>query len=225
MARILLIEDDGALMELMSLAFFKEGYEAHYAFNGQEGYEKILSLHPDLVILDLMLPVLNGVEVLKKATAHPVARRIPVIVVTGHADKPGMLEETIKAHGAVEYLRKPFELRELIRLAARVLAKSPGKTQAVETVQKGAVRLDIRYRTVWVGDKLLATLSPQKASLLRLLIEAAGPVRKEKILAALWGATGRVSALEKTVQRLREDFGRVEGRRIQTAADGYELVG
>ncbi|MBI5883168.1 MAG: response regulator transcription factor [Elusimicrobia bacterium] len=225
MARILIVEDDGALMELMSLAFFKEGYEAHYAFNGQEGYEKILSLHPDLVVLDLMLPVLNGADVLKKMTAHPVARRIPVIVVTGHGDKPGMLEETIKAHGAVEYLRKPFELRELIRLAARTLAKVPSVSSSAESVQKGSVRLDVRYRTVWVADKLLATLSPQKAAVLRLLIESAGPVPKAKILLAVWGPTGGVSALEKTMQRLREDLGEAEGKRIQTAADGYELVG
>ncbi|MBI5622318.1 MAG: response regulator transcription factor [Elusimicrobia bacterium] len=225
MARVLIVEDDGALMELMSLAFFKEGYEAHYAFNGQEGYEKILSLHPDLVILDLMLPVLNGVDVLRKMTAHPVARRIPVIVVTGYGDKPGMLEETIKAHGAVEYLRKPFELRELIGLAARTLAKVPKLTAAAESVEKGAVRLDVRYRTVWIGDKLAATLSPQKAAVLRLLIEAQGPVAKSKILLAVWGPTGRIAALEKTIQRLREDLGPAEGKRLQTAADAYELVG
>ncbi|MFA6317532.1 MAG: response regulator transcription factor [Elusimicrobiota bacterium] len=225
MARILIVEDDGALMELMSLAFFKEGYEAHYAFNGQEGYEKILSLHPDLVVLDLMLPVLNGAEVLKKMTAHPVARRIPVIVVTGFGDKPGMLEETIKAHGAVEYLRKPFELRELIRLAARTLAGSPAPLTSAESVQKGKVRLDVRYRTVWVEDKLLATLTPQKAAVLRLLVESSGPVAKARILHAVWGPTGKVSALEKTVQRLREDLGPVEGKRLVTAADGYEFAG
>ncbi|MBI5208536.1 MAG: response regulator transcription factor [Elusimicrobia bacterium] len=225
MARLLIIEDDGALMELMSVTFFKEGYEAHYAFNGKEGYEKALALHPDVIILDLMLPVMSGIDVLKKVSVHPIARSIPVIVVTGYGDRPEALEETIRSHGAVDYLRKPFELGVLVRTVARVLGRAPVKTEKTGRLSKGAVGLDVRYRTVWIDDKLVATLSPQKAAVLKLLLAAPGPVKKESLLAEVWGNTGQVSALEKTIQRLREDLGPAEGRRIQTAADGYELIG
>lgn len=224
MARILIIEDDGDLQQLLSLALNQEGYEVHYAFNGKEGYDKMLQLQPDLVILDLMMPVLNGVEVIRLVTANTLVKDIPLVVMTAHGDKTEMLEGSIKAQGVRAYLRKPFELSDFKSLARRMLQQYPRKAVASSLVAKGAVRLDTRFRTVWIDDRLVTTLTPVKASLLRLLIEAKGPIKKEKLLAAVWGKDGQNSALEKAVSRLRDDFGD-EGRRIQTSPDGYELVG
>lgn len=224
MARILIIEDDGDLQQLLSLALYREGYETHYSFNGQEGYDKVLSLHPDLILLDLMLPVLNGMEVLRLLSTNASVRDIPVIVMTGHGDRTDMLEKTIKISGAREYLRKPFVLKEMVAAIARLLAQYPRKPTEPSEVAKGEVRLDLKFRTVSVKGRHLATLSPMKTKLLRMLLEAKGPVSKERLIHALWAAGGKAAALEKLVQRLREDLG-TEARRLQTAADGYELVG
>ena len=71
---------------------------------------------------------------------------------------------------------------------------------------------------------MVATLSPMKASVLQLLLESKGPVKREKILQSVWGDSNSAAALEKTIQRLREDLG-PEGRRLQTTAEGYEIVG
>ncbi len=224
MARVLIIEDDGDLQHMLSIALNQEGYEVHYAFNGKEGYEKILSVQPDVILLDLMMPILNGVEVIKLVTTNTMIKDIPIIVMTAHGDKADMLESSIKAQGVREYLRKPFEIAEMKRQIKRMIAQYPRKSAAPAQVAKGAIRLDVKFRTVWINDKMIATLSPTKASVLKILLDAKGPVKREKILTAVWGAKGSASALEKTIQRLREDFGS-EGQRIQTVSDGYELIG
>src|SRR5262249_6808447 len=108
MARILSIEDDEDEQHLIGQALFSAGYEVHYAWNGQEGYEKILSLNPDLILLDLMLPRLNGVEILKRLQQNKAAEAIPVIVITVFGDEANLLGESVEALGAADYLRKPI---------------------------------------------------------------------------------------------------------------------
>jgi DNA-binding response OmpR family regulator len=224
MARVLIIEDDGDLQHMLSIALNQEKYQVDYAFNGKEGYEKILSLQPDVVLLDLMMPVLNGVEVIKLVTTNTLVRDIPIIVMTAHGDKADMLESSIKAQGVREYLRKPFEIAEMKSMIRRMLTQYPRKAAAPVIVAKGVVRLDTKFRTVWINDKMIATLSPTKSSVLKLLLESKGPVKRDKLLSSVWGDEGSAAALEKTIQRLREDFG-AEGQRIQTASEGYELIG
>lgn len=224
MAKLLIIEDDGDLQQVLSVAFNRAGYELHYAFNGKEGYDKMIALQPDVVLLDLMMPILNGIEVIKLAATNTSLKDIPIIVMTGHGDKEAMLEHSIKAQGVRAYLKKPFELKEMTALVKRMLAQYPRNPMTASEVAKGAVRLDVKFRTVWVNDRMLATLSPMKASVLQILLGSKGPVKREKLLQAVWGEEGSVPALEKTIQRLREDLGD-EGRRLQTTAEGYEIVG
>lgn len=223
-AKILIIEDDGDLQQLLSVFFNRQGYEIHYAFNGKEGYEKMISLQPDVALLDLMMPVLNGIEVIKLVTTNTSLKDIPIIVMTGHADKADMLEHSIKAQGVRAYLRKPFELSEMGSLVRRMLQRYPRNPVTAAQVAKGEVRLDIKFRTVWVADRMVATLSPMKASVLHLLLESKGAVKRDKILQSVWGDSSSAAALEKTIQRLREDLG-AEGRRLQTTAEGYEIIG
>ncbi len=223
-AKILIIEDDGDLQQLLSVFFNRQGYEVHYAFNGKEGYEKMIAMQPDVALLDLMMPVLNGIEVIKLVTTNTSLKDIPIIVMTGHTDKADMLENSIKAQGVRAYLRKPFELAEMGTLVRRMLSRYPRNPVTTAEVAKGEVRLDIKFRTVWVNDRMVATLSPMKASVLQLLLESKGAVKREKILQSVWGDSSSAAALEKTIQRLREDLG-PEGRRLQTTAEGYEIVG
>jgi len=225
MPRLLIIEDDGDLQQVLSFAFNREGFEIHYAFNGKEGYNKILSIQPDLVLLDLMLPILSGVDVIKMVISNTSVRDIPIVVMTAHSDKADMLEQSIRAHGVREYVRKPFEIKSLISLVKRLIAQYPRTPAAPAEVAKGEVRLDTRFRTVWIAGQTVTSLPPTRADVLRMLIEAKGAVKREKIMSAVWGAGDHVSALEKTSQRLREDLGAEGGKRIQTTEDGYELIG
>ncbi len=224
MARLLIIEDNGEFQQLLSLTFFREGYEVYYAFNGKEGYDKLLAVRPDLVLLDLMMPVLNGVEVIKLVNANTAVRDTPILVMTAHGDKADLLESSILAQGAVEYVRKPFELAHLKAVVRRLLAQSPRRAAASAEAVKGSLRLDLKLRTLWIDDRNAGSLPPTRAEVLRVLLEANGPVAREKLLREVWGDEGSVAALEKTIQRLREDLGPEESRRLQTTEDGYELV-
>jgi two-component system phosphate regulon response regulator PhoB len=171
-----------------------------------------------------MMPVLNGVEVIKLVVSNTLVRDIPIIVMTAHGDKADMLESSIKAHGVREYLRKPFEIGNMKSLIKRMLVQYPRRPVAPSQVAKGVVRLDTQFRTLWVNDKMVATLTPTKSKLLQTLIEARGPVKRDKLLSDVWGKDGSPSALEKAIQRLRQDLGE-HANRLQTAADGYELIG
>ncbi|MBI3564618.1 MAG: response regulator transcription factor [Elusimicrobia bacterium] len=225
MARLLIIEDNGDLQQLLSTVFNKEGYEVHYAFNGQEGYDKILALQPDVVLLDLMMPVLDGLGVLKLVSTNTAVRDIPIVVMTAHGDRPEMLEQTMRDQGVREYVRKPFEMTEIRGAVRRLLAQYPRKPSAPSQVAKGRVRLDVKLRTVWLDDRRVATLAPTRAEVLRLLLQAPGAVTRERLLKEVWGADGSVAALEKTVSRLREDLGAEISPLLQTTDAGYELVG
>ena len=225
MARILIIEDNGELQQLLSLTFTREGFDVHYAFNGKEGYDKILSLQPDVILLDLMMPVLNGMEVIKLVSTNTSVRDIPIIVMTAHSDHADMLEHSNNAPGVREYVRKPFEFAHMKKVVNRLLSQYPRKPRDVTQVAKGQVRLDTKMRTLWIDDKRVATLPPTRAEVLRVLLEASGAVKREKLLTEVWGDEGSVAALEKTIQRLREDLGTSQAQRLQTTPEGYELVG
>src|ERR1700757_2645232 len=145
MAKVLIIEDDGDLQQILSLTLSRDGYELHYAFNGKEGYDKMVSLQPDVVLLDLMLPVLNGAEIMKMVATNTLVRDIPIIVMTAHGDKADMLESSIKAHGVREYLRKPFEISKLKSTIRRMLSQYPRHAETPAHIAKGVVRLDTQF--------------------------------------------------------------------------------
>lgn len=224
MARILSIEDDPDVQHLLGLALHQEGYEIHYAFTGPEGYEKVLSLNPDIVLLDMMLPGWNGVEVLRRVRANKAVSDVPVIVVTAYSEDPAFVEGSLKTLGIVEYIRKPLVLDDLLRLIRRVLADRKPRGSVEKGLRKGVVRLDPKLRTVWVNDRLVATLAERRFSLLKALLESRGAVGREDLLKRVWGNSTEINVLEKTIQRLREDLG-TESARVQTTSDGYELIG
>ena len=223
MARILVIEDDAAIQQLLGMALYRAGHEPHYAFNGLEGHDKILTLQPDLITLDLLLPGLSGAEILKRVAANTMVCDIPIIIITGADDRPDLIEENLRRLGVREYIRKPFDVNTLLAAVRRIIAQYPRHAPAPSQVAKGLISLDTRFHTVRVGDRVLGTVSPLKAQLLRLLIESKGPVTRERLMTA-WNDKASTAALEKMIQRLREDFG-PEARRIQTTPQGYELIG
>ncbi len=228
MTRILSIEDDPEMQHLIGEVLFKLGYEIHYSWNGRDGYEKMLMLRPDLVLLDLMLPIMNGVEVLEKMRGHVAVRHIPVIVLSAYGDESSSLERSIMALEVAHYIRKPFSVGDLVDRVKNTLAQSQrggppqGSRKKVQEILKGVVRLDVQFMTVWIKGRLVATLSPKNFALLKRLTESAGPVSQEELMRDLSYANRDM--LKKAVQRLRKELGDSEAkRRIWTSPDGYEL--
>ncbi|MFA6316265.1 MAG: response regulator transcription factor [Elusimicrobiota bacterium] len=223
MARILSVEDDPDLQQLVSFALQNEGYEVHYAFTGKEGYEKAIQLNPDLILLDMMLPILSGVEVLKLLMKNKTAREIPVIVLTAYAQDANFVESAIRAMGAVEYLRKPVRIEELVRCIRRTLASRHARTDPNLRLEKGSVRIDPKYRSVWIDDKMIAILPSKRFELLFALVQHSGEAAWQTLARTIWGREGTKNDVEKAVQRLREDLGPEHGLLVKTTDNGYRL--
>ncbi|MDE2489686.1 MAG: response regulator transcription factor [Elusimicrobia bacterium] len=222
MPGILSVEDDPEFQQLVSRILRNQGFEVHYAFTGPEGYEKSLALRPDLILLDLMLPGLNGAEVIKLLKRHKETREIPVIVLTAYPFDAGGFETEIRALGPIEYLRKPVRSEELVGRIKRLLADRGGAS-APPVLERGAFRLFPETRSARVGARMVANLGPKRFEVLFHLVQSGGELRWEDLVVRVWGPDGTKNDLEKTVSRLREDLG-TEGYRLTTTRAGYQLI-
>lgn len=223
MARVLSVEDDGDFQQLLGATLRRHGFEVYYAFDGEEGYEKALAVRPDLILLDMMLPLANGAEVLSRMRRNPALQETPVVVVTAHFNRLDFLERKVRKLGAVAYLRKPVRIDEFLPLARRILGARRAAPSARE-VARAPVRFDPGSRAVWIEDRLVGVLTPRRAQLLAALLEAPGEVARERLIARVWRGRANKNALEKAVQRLRQALGPEGSALIVTTESGYRFL-
>ncbi|MFB8003617.1 response regulator [Nocardia sp. NPDC056000] len=198
--RILVIDDDQALVEMLSIVLRGEGYSPTSAGDGMQGLRDAYAQRPDLVVLDLMLPSLNGFDLLQKLRR---VSDVPVIVLTAKSD----LDDKVfgLTLGADDYLVKPFKVKELIARIARTLQRHSSQSWAQEVYDDGLLRLDSMTQQVSVnGSPLPLTLLQFR--LLEILVRNAGVVQPvRKILAKAWDdPTGQdADRVKFAVTRLR----------------------
>ena len=121
MPKVLIIEDDPLMIRLYQKVFKFEGYDVEVAANGEEGLQKVASFTPTLVLLDIMMPKMNGLEVLEKMKADEKTKKIPVVVLTNLAGQQDA--ETAIAKGAVKYIVKSeYEPKEVVKMVKEILA-------------------------------------------------------------------------------------------------------
>ena len=123
MPRILSIEDDVDLQQVVAYVLKKKGWEVVFAYDGKDGLEKALELKPDLILLDMMLPGLNGIEVITQLKAHATTREIPVVVMTAFPSDAQFIESVAVAMGAVKYLAKPVHIDVLVKTVEDLLPR------------------------------------------------------------------------------------------------------
>jgi DNA-binding response OmpR family regulator len=183
MARILLVEDEPDMVLGLKDNFEFEGYEVITAADGAEGLEKARRERPDLVILDIMLPKLSGLEVCRTLRSEGVS--VPVLMLTARgqeSDKVAGLEL-----GADDYVTKPFSIKELLARVKAILRRVEGGPKRLARYAFSDVELDFEiYRAKKGGQPL--ELSPREFELLRYLIERKGEtVSRDKLLEDVWG--------------------------------------
>ena len=179
---ILIVEDETTLAEAVAYSLGQEGFSVFLAAEGPGALRSFEEHHPDLVILDLMLPGINGWDLFKafrKQRSH-----VPVVMLTARADEPDRVAGL--EMGADDYVTKPFSMRELVARVRAVLRRAT--TEAAPTVlQKGPIRLDADRHEVAVNDQPIV-FSPKEFALLEYLMRHCGRVRsREDILQAVWG--------------------------------------
>jgi two-component system, OmpR family, response regulator RegX3 len=201
-ARILVVEDEEALADSVRYNLEREGYAVSVAGDGRRAIERFHTESPSLVILDLMLPELSGLDVCRMIRAES---NVPIIMVTAkdsEADKVAGLEI-----GADDYVTKPFSVRELVsrvRANLRRVRAQPAPP-AEEVLTGGPVRMDVGRHEVTVEDEVVA-LPPKEFELLETLLRRKGRLlTREFLIEEVWGADyfGDTRTLDVHVKRLR----------------------
>jgi two-component system alkaline phosphatase synthesis response regulator PhoP len=213
--RILVVDDELPIVELLSYNLKRANYEVLIARDGEEALRVAREEQPDLVILDLMLPKLDGLEVCRALRRE---RDIPIIMLTARdteVDRVVGLEL-----GADDYVVKPFSVRELLARVRNVLHRTATKAPAAArpVVRAGSLAVDPNRHESHLGDVLLA-LTPLEFDLLYTLADHAGQVlHREQLLEQVWGYddASDVRLVDSAVKRLR--------RKLRQAMPGHELV-
>ena len=205
--RILVVDDERPIAEILKFSFEREGFEVEMAFDGEEAVAKARASDFDLVILDIMLPKLDGFSVCREIRRFST---VPILMLTAKEDE---VDKVLGLElGADDYVTKPFSPRELIaRVRAilrrtRVAESSRSRTAADEILREGDITINLTSYEVRKGDRLLE-LTPQEFELLRFLMAHAGQVfSREALLQEVWGYDyyGDVRTVDVTVRRLRE---------------------
>ena len=205
MARnILVVEDDNNISDLIRMYLEKEGFEVRIAADGGKAVEEFKAREPDLVLLDVMLPKMDGMEVCQQIREFS---DVPIIMLTAKGedmDKILGLE-----YGADDYITKPFNILEVkarIKAILRRNSKASAKTEASSRIETGDMRMDCDSRSLFIHDKEVY-LTAKEFDLLELLVLNPNKVySRETLLNTIWGYDypGDARTVDVHVRRLRE---------------------
>jgi len=183
MARILIIEDETPMRTALHDVIEAEGYRAITAADGDSGLQRALDEKPDLILLDIMMPKLDGYEVC--AELRRLANPVPILMLTAK----GQVEDRVTGldAGADDYLVKPFSTEELLARIRALLRRHQKQNKAPAKLKLGDVEVDLARQTVVRGKKAIH-LTAKEFAMLRLMAESPGePVTRERFLDVVWG--------------------------------------
>ena len=201
MARLLLVEDDGAIAAPLARALGRDGHEVESVGCGEVALDRFKRGGIDLIVLDVGLPGIDGIEVCRRI--RRTDSDLPIVMLTARSEE---LDAVLGLDaGADDYVTKPFRLAELLARVRANLRRLPEGDDLVE----GPVRVDVAARRAWVDDAEVA-LSPKEFDLLTLLVRHAGTVvRREQIMEEVWDEHwfGSTKTLDMHVSWLRRKLG------------------
>lgn len=219
---IYIVEDDKNIREIEMFALKNSGYAVEEFENAKSFFSRSAEKVPDLVLLDIMLPDMDGLEIVKKLRSRPDTVRVPIILVTAKTtelDKVKGLDI-----GADDYLTKPFGVMELIS-RVKVLLRRSRALQDDKQMVLGDITLDSERREVHVGGEL-CELTFKEFELLKLLMVNAGIVlHRDTIMSDVWGTDyeGESRTLDMHIKTLRQKLGEA-GNMIKTVRNvGYKM--
>ena len=222
MSVIYIVEDDKNISEIESYALKNSGYQVDSFENAKTFWSRCQERKPDLVLLDVMLPDSDGIEVLKKIRRNPDLKRVPVIMVTAKSseiDKVKGLD-----NGADDYITKPFGIMELIS-RVKALLRRMNQDEEEKQLEFQNIVLDCEKRQVML-DGQLCELTYKEFELLKLFLQTAGIVMtRENIMEKVWGIDfeGESRTLDMHIKTLRQKLGDA-GKHIKTVRNvGYRI--
>lgn len=207
MPKILVIDDEKDIVELISYNLEKEGFSVLKAYDGETALQRVKAQKPDLIILDLMLPEISGLDVCKAVRNNPATANLPIIMLTAKAEE---VDKIIGLEmGADDYITKPFSIKELIaRVRAMLRRRDNNKIPQKEEFKYGGLRINyVSYEVFVDGEKV--TLSPTELKLIFFFSRNPGRVyTRNQILDHVWGDDTFVTprAVDVHIKRLRSQI-------------------
>ncbi|KAF0158689.1 MAG: Phosphate regulon transcriptional regulatory protein PhoB (SphR) [Syntrophaceae bacterium] len=208
MTKILIVDDEQDIADLISYNLEKEGYSTIKAYDGGDVLKTVKTQKPDLVILDLMLPHMNGMDICRAVRANPETAHLPIIMLTAKSDE---VDKIIGLEiGADDYMTKPFSVKELIARVRTILRRSQegNKTTVRETFEFGGLAINYASCSVTVEGRPVK-LSPTELKLLFFLSRNPGRVySRDQILDHVWGDDTFITdrAVDVHIRRLRSQI-------------------
>jgi two-component system phosphate regulon response regulator PhoB len=222
--RVLVVDDEPDVRMLLRTNLRAGGFDVLEASNGAEGLAIAKHELPTVIILDLMMPEMSGIEVCRALRKHPPTSRIPILMLTAKTteeDKVAGFEV-----GADDYVTKPFSPREVVLRVRAVARRKPdqGSAKAIPA-RAGLITMDRAEMSATIGGKKLV-LTSTEFRLLELLVRRAGQIQsRDTLLSEVWGYQANLDTrtVDTHVRRLREKLGRA-GRLVETVrGSGYRL--
>lgn len=215
---ILVVDDEQAMLDLLVYNLNKAHYNVLSAANGRQALDLARKVEPDLILLDLMLPEVDGLDVCRELRR---TSKVPIIMITARGEE---VDRVVGLElGADDYICKPFSIRELMARVKAVLRRTGPDEAATKALLAGpgGLRLDIERREVRVGSTLLDLTRLEFDLLYTLLLNVERVLTRERLLEQVWGYdfAGDTRAVDSAIKRLRACL-----RSVDPQADGIEAV-
>lgn len=222
---VLVVDDEEHITELVAMGLGYNGFEVARASSGRGALDAIAARRPDLVVLDVMLPDLDGFEVARRLRqAEGAGTKVPIIFLTARDATQDKVEGL--RLGSDDYVTKPFSIEELIERVKAVLRRSGGPGPGERRLSYADLELDEETRDVWRGGKLVTLTVTEYKLLHYLLANARRVLTRDQILEHVWDYTfsGNASVLETYISYLRQKIDTVDPPLIHTVRGvGYSL--
>lgn len=220
--KALVVDDEKLIVKGLKFSLEQEGYEVDCAYDGQEAVDKAKETEYDIVLLDLMLPILTGYEVCQQIREFS---DMPIIMLTAKGDDMDKILGL--EYGADDYITKPFDIEEVVA-RVQIQLRHAGREQAPDRISCGEISLEKGTHQIWIGGKELEHLTRQEFAILELLLEHPGQVfSKEAIFTYAWQEEymGETKTLDVHISNIRKKLKSLtEKEYIQTVwGIGYRL--
>jgi DNA-binding response OmpR family regulator len=204
---ILIVEDEKDIVDLIAYHLKQSGFSILMAMDGASGLELANKEHPSLIILDLMLPQMDGKDVCRALKSNPVTQSIPILMLTAKTEE---VDRVIGFElGADDYVTKPFSPRELVLRVKAVLRRKEATDEREKSIQLDDLLIDIDRHQVSLKKKAISLTSTEFKLLVELVINKGRVQTRERLLDKVWGYTyeGYARTVDTHIRRLREKLG------------------
>jgi len=218
---ILVVDDERNIVELARLYLRNEGFEIETAYNGREGLEKARATHPSLVLLDIMMPEMDGFEVFRQLRKDS---DIPVIMLTARSDD---VDKVVGLElGADDYITKPFNPRELVARIKAVLRRSDAGPRKPASIEVGDLTIDVAGREARVGERRVQLRAKEFDLLVALAQNTGVAMARDRLLNMVWGEDffGDARTLDVHIAWLRDKIDGATAKIVTVWGFGYKLV-